>query len=274
MTDMRLVVAGAAGRMGSTLVRTIASTPGMLLAGALERHGMPEIGADAGLIAGIGPLGIPVSDDPEELFARADGLIDFTSPAATVEFSKRAAQSRIVHVIGTTGLDAQDDKMIEAASRDAVIVRSANMSFGINLLVELVKQVSTLLDDNFDIEIIEMHHRNKVDSPSGTAMMLARAAAEGRHVDLDQTAHFGRGSDPAKHSARRVGEIGVATLRGGSVICDHKIIFAGPSERLELTHRADDRAIFAKGALKAALWGRNRTPGLYAMADVLGMPKH
>jgi 4-hydroxy-tetrahydrodipicolinate reductase len=260
--------------MGSTLVRTISATPGMILAGALERYGAPEVGADAGVVAGVGPLGVLVSDDPDALFARADGLIDFTSRAATVEFSRRAAQSRIVHVIGTTGLDAQDDKVIEAASREAVIVRSANMSLGINLLVELVKQVSALLDENFDIEVVEMHHRNKVDSPSGTAMMLARAAAEGRNVDLNQSAHFGRGSDPAKHSARRVGEIGVATLRGGSVICDHTVMFAGPSERLELTHRADDRAIFAKGALRAALWGRNRAPGLYAMADVLGMQKH
>jgi len=274
MTDMRLVVAGAAGRMGKTLVRTIAEAEGVSLVGALERPDSRQVGADAGVVAGIEPVGIRITDDPNPLFALADGLIDFTSPAATTEFSKLAAEARLVHVIGTTGLQSHDEEVIEASSRDAVIIKSANMSLGINLLVALVKQVSALLDESFDIEIVEMHHRNKVDAPSGTAMMLGRAAADGRHVDLEEQGVFGRGSPQTEHLARRPGEIGFAALRGGSVICDHTVIFAGPSERLELTHKADDRAIFAKGAIKAALWGRNRSSGLYAMSDVLGLSRH
>lgn len=268
MSEMRLIVTGAAGRMGETLIRAIADTKGVVLAGALERPGAPEIGADAGEIAGIGRLGVPVGDDPLPLLANADGVVDFTAPAATVAFSELAAQARIVHVIGTTGLTPDDLARIEAAGRHAAIVRSGNMSLGINLLAAFTKRVAAALDADFDIEIVEMHHRHKVDAPSGTALMLGEAAAAGRQVALDE--HSVRGRD-GHTGPRQRGDIGFAALRGGSVIGEHSVVFAGLGERIELTHRAQDRSVFARGAVKAALWGRGRKPGVYSMADVLGI---
>jgi 4-hydroxy-tetrahydrodipicolinate reductase len=268
MTDMRLIVVGAAGRMGRTLVRIVAESEGVTLAGAIERDGAPEIGRDAGLLAGVGELGVPVTADPLPVFARADGVLDFTVPAATVAFTELAAQARIAHIIGTTGLSADDDKKINAASRHAPIVRSGNMSLGVNLLAVLVRQAAKALDADFDIEVLEMHHRSKVDAPSGTALMLGRAAAEGRGIDLDRHSVRVRDGHPG---ARRRGDIGFATLRGGSVIGEHSVILAGDGETIELTHKASDRALFARGAVKAALWAHNRKPGLYSMMDVLGL---
>jgi len=266
---MALIVVGAAGRMGRTLIRAIAESPGVRLAAALEREGSPELGADAGILAGLQPLGVQVSDDPLPAFAAAEGVIDFTTPAATVGFSELAAQARIVHVVGTTGLTPADDERLAAAGRHAAIVRSGNMSLGVNLLAGLVRQAARALDTDFDIEIAEMHHRHKVDAPSGTALLLARAAAEGRGIDL--AAHSVRARD-GQTGPRRPGDIGFAVMRGGGVVGDHSVIFAGEGETIELTHRAFDRGIFARGAIKAALWGRSRKPGLYAMADVLGLP--
>jgi 4-hydroxy-tetrahydrodipicolinate reductase len=268
MSDMKLVVVGAAGRMGRTLIRVIAETEGVSLAGAIERADASEIGVDAGALAGIGTNDVAIAADPLPVFAEADGVLDFTVPAATLAFAELAAQARIVHVIGTTGLSPGDEEKIAAAARHAVIVRSGNMSLGVNLLAGLVRQAAKALDADFDIEILEMHHRHKVDAPSGTALMLGEAAAAGRGIDLDQ--HSVRVRD-GHIGARKRGDIGFATLRGGSVTGEHSVIFAGEGELVALGHRAFDRAIFARGAVKAALWGRDRKPGLYSMADVLGL---
>lgn len=268
MSEMRLVVAGAAGRMGRMLVQVIHETQGAVLAGALEREGSPALGQDAGQLAGVGANGVKISADALAVLAQADGLIDFTSPAATVAYAGLAAQARIVHVIGTTGLAATDIEKIDAAARHAVVVRSGNMSLGVNLLAGLVKKVAQTLGEDYDIEIVEMHHRMKVDAPSGTALLLGEAAAKGRKIDLDQRSVRARDGHTG---ARTAGDIGFATLRGGTVVGDHQVIFAGIGERLELAHRAEDRGIFARGAVKAALWGHGRKPGHYNMADVLGL---
>ncbi len=268
MTDMRLIVTGAGGRMGRQLVRTVAETEGATLVGAIERAGAPEIGADAGELAGVGHLGVPVTDDALPVFARADGVIDFTAPAATLAFAELAAQARIAHVVGTTGLSEADGRKLEAAARHAVVVRAGNMSLGVNLLVALTRKVAAALDPDFDIEIVEMHHRNKVDAPSGTALMLGEAAAKGREVALSQHAVWTRHGHTG---ARKRGDIGFQALRGGTVVGDHTVIFAGPHERIEISHKAEDRGIFSRGAIKAALWARGRRPGLYSMADVLGL---
>jgi len=268
MSDMRLVVTGAAGRMGRTLVKAISETPGVTLAGALERPGAAALGQDAGVLAGLPPLGIAVTDDPLPLLIHADGIVDFSAPAATVELAALAAQARIAHVVGTTGLSAADGDRLAAAARHAAIVRSGNMSLGVNLLAGLVRLAAEALGEEFDIEIVEMHHRNKVDAPSGTALMLGEAAAEGRGIELKANSERGR---DGLTGARRRGAIGFASLRGGGVIGDHSVLFAGDGERITLTHQAEDRTLFARGALRAALWARDQKPGLYSMSDVLGL---
>jgi 4-hydroxy-tetrahydrodipicolinate reductase len=268
MADMRLVVTGAAGRMGRMLVAAIDETPGFVLGGALERSGSPAIGQDAGVVAGLPAIGVAVSDDPLELLLNADGIIDFSAPAPTVEMAGLAAQARIAHVIGTTGLSGDDLQHIAAAAWHAPIVRSGNMSLGVNLLAQLVRAGARALGADFDIEIVEMHHRMKVDAPSGTALMLGEAAAEGRGIDL--AGHSARGRDGVT-GARKRADIGFVSLRGGTVVGDHSVIFAGEGERIVLSHHAENRGLFARGALQAALWARGRKPGLYSMADVLGM---
>ena len=226
------------------------------------------IGRDAGELAGLGANGIKVANDVAPLLKDADGLIEFTIPAATLAFAELTAAAGKVHIIGTTGHSAEEEAVIAQAAKRATIVKSGNMSLGVNLLAALVKRVAKTLNDDYDIEIVEMHHNKKIDAPSGTALMLGRAAAEGRGVDLNK--HSARGRD-GMTGARRPGDIGFASLRGGTVVGDHSAIFAGPAERIELTHRAEDRMIFARGALHAALWARGRQPGLYSMADVLGL---
>ena len=266
---MGLVVVGAAGRMGRTLIRAVAETQGVRLAGAVERRGAPQVGADAGELAGAGSLGVAITDDPLPAFAKADGVLDFTTPAATVEFAGYAAQARIAHIIGTTGCSREDDAAIAAAARHAAIVKSGNMSLGVNLLAVLVEQAARALDAaDWDVEVLEMHHRQKVDAPSGTALLLGEAAARGREIALaDNSLRVRDGVT----GARPAGSIGFATLRGGSVVGEHSVILAGAGERLVLSHHAEDRALFAKGAIKAALWARDRKPGLYSMRDVLGL---
>jgi 4-hydroxy-tetrahydrodipicolinate reductase len=254
--------------MGRTLVRLIAETPGVALAGAVERAGAPELGADSGTLAGLPANGIAIIADALPIFAKSDGVIDFTTPAATIAYAELAAQARIVHVIGTTGLSADDEAKIKAASRHAVVVKSGNMSVGVNLLAGLVRQAAKALGDDFDIEILEMHHRAKVDAPSGTALMLGAAAAEGRGVDLGPRSVRSRDGHTG---ARKRGDIGFAALRGGSVVGEHTVIFSGDGEQIEIAHKATDRALFARGALRAALWGRDKKPGLYSMTDVLGL---
>ncbi|HEY4773965.1 MAG TPA: 4-hydroxy-tetrahydrodipicolinate reductase [Xanthobacteraceae bacterium] len=268
MSDMRLIVAGAGGRMGRTLVKAIAETPGLSVAGAVEAENSLLIGQDCGVLAGLAPNGRTIVSDIKPLLGEADGIVDFTTPAATVAHAALAAEARLVHVAGTTGLSADDEAKIAAAARRTAIVRSGNMSMGVNVLAALVRRVASTLDQDFDIEILEMHHNRKVDAPSGTALMLGRAAAAGRGVDLGTRAVRAR---DGVTGARRAGDIGFAALRGGTVVGEHAVIFAGPAERLELVHKAEDRMIFARGALHAALWARGREPGLYSMADVLGL---
>ena len=269
MSDMRLIVAGAGGRMGRALTRVISETPGAVLTGALEAPGSELLGKDAGILAGLpDPNGVLLSADLWSLSSNADGILDFTVPAATIANVAIAAQRRLVHVIGTTGLSGSDDAVIQSVTSRATVVKSGNMSLGINLLAALVKRVAQSLDQSFDIEILEMHHREKIDAPSGTAFLLGEAAAAGRRVSLD--AHSARGRD-GHTGARRPGDIGFASLRGGTVTGDHSVIFAGAMERIELTHRAEDRTMFAQGAIKAALWARDKQPGLYSMTDVLGL---
>jgi len=269
MADMKLLVVGAGGRMGQALVRAIVQMDGVTLVTAVDRPGTAVIGQDAGIVCGLSePLGVPISDDALSAFLNIDGVIDFTAPAATLQFAEYAAQMRVVHVIGTTGYDAADEEKIKAAARHAVIVKSGNMSLGVNLLAVLVRKAAKALDADFDLEVLEMHHKHKVDAPSGTALLLGEAAAKGRGIDLD--AHSVRSRD-GHTGAREKGSIGFATLRGGSVVGSHSVILAGEGERIELSHIAEDRAIFARGAVKAALWGFGKKPGLYTMADVLGL---
>jgi 4-hydroxy-tetrahydrodipicolinate reductase len=268
MSDMRLIVAGAGGRMGRTLIHAIGATKGVTLTGAVEAVGSAVIGRDAGELAGLGRNGVKVVADAAPSLSAADGLLDFTIPAATVAFAEQTAKRGLVHIIGTTGLSAEEERMIARACARAIIVKSGNMSMGVNLLAALVKRAARTLNQEFDVEILEMHHNKKVDAPSGTALMLGHAAAEGRGIDLQQ--HSVRGRD-GHSGGRRAGDIGFASLRGGSVVGDHRVIFAGPGERIELAHLAEDRMLFARGAIHAALWARGQKPGLYSMIDVLGL---
>ena len=269
MSDLPgLVVTGASGRMGRMLIRTINDSTRARLAGAVERAGHGWIGCDVGAALGGPDLGVTVTDDPLEAFAHADAVIDFTSPAATVAFATITAQARCVHVIGTTGMTDDDLTRIKAAARHAVIVRAGNMSLGVNLLTQLTRRVAAALDEDFDIEVIEAHHNQKVDAPSGTALMLGEAAAEGRGVSLPNVADRGRDGITGK---RRKGYIGFTAIRGGDIVGEHDVLFAAPGERIILRHVATDRGIFARGALKAALWGIGRQPGEYDMLDVLGL---
>ena len=264
---LRLGVMGAGGRMGRELIRA-AQRGDCVVAGGTEQPGSPQIGQDLGTLAGLAPSGVLVTDDPLDLMTRVDAILDFTTPAATVEFAGLAANARIVHVIGTTGFTPAHEAAISAAGRHAVIVKAGNMSLGVNLLAAITRQVAAALDADYDIEIVEMHHRHKVDAPSGTALMLGEAAAQGRAVDLDAVSQRVRDGHTG---ARKTGDIGFQSLRGGSVVGDHTVIFAGEGERIELTHIAGDRSIFARGAVKAALWGHGRKPGVYSMQDVLGI---
>ena len=269
MTELPgIVVTGASGRMGRTLCALIAQSGAARLVAALERPGHDWIGRDVGEAAGGAAMGVTVTDDPLEAFARAQAVIDFTAPEATVEFAALAAQARAVHVIGTTGLEAAHLAPIAAAARHAVVVRAGNMSLGVNLLVKLTEKVAAALDADFDIEVIEAHHGRKVDAPSGTALMLAEAAARGRGVALADVADRGRDGITGP---RKRGDIGMVAVRGGDIVGEHDVLFAGAGERIVLRHVATDRGIFARGAIKAALWGQGKTPGEYDMMDVLGL---
>ena len=269
MSDLPgIVITGASGRMGQMLIRTVSDSPRARLIGAVERPGHAWIGQDVGAAMGGGDLGVTVSDDPLELVAGAHAVIDFTAPDATVDMATLTAQARVVHVIGTTGFDDSHLKKLEAAARHAVIVRAGNMSLGVNLLTQLTKKVAQALDEDFDIEIVEAHHNQKVDAPSGTALMLGEAAADGRGVLLDHVSDRARDGITGK---RERGHIGFSAIRGGDIVGEHDVIFAAAGERIVLRHIATDRAVFARGALKAALWGQGRKPGQYDMIDVLGL---
>ncbi|WP_366654082.1 4-hydroxy-tetrahydrodipicolinate reductase [Fodinicurvata sp. EGI_FJ10296] len=265
---MKIGVVGAAGRMGRMNIAAVLATECVELAGAVARSGSDAVGTDAGLLAGTSACGVPVTDDAVALFAEADVVIDFTVPEATRAFAELAAQGKTAHVIGTTGLSAEDHAALDMAARHTPLMIGANMSMGVNLLAALSQRVAAILDEDFDIEIVEMHHRHKIDAPSGTALLLGQSAADGRGVNLDDRADRGRDGHTGE---RRPGNIGFASLRGGDVVGDHTVIFAGPGERVELGHKSSDRRIFARGAIKAARWLVGRKPGIYGMADVLGL---
>ncbi len=269
MTELPgVVVAGVSGRMGQMLLGEVLGSGKVRLAGATERPGHDWVGCDVGEAMGRSALGVTVTDDPIEAVVSARVVIDFTTPDATVALSELAAQARCVHVIGTTGLSENDLRRVDAAASHATVVRAGNMSLGVNLLAQLTRKVAAALDEEFDIEIVEAHHRHKVDVPSGTALMLGEAAAESRGVPLDRVADWGR---DGMTGARQRGNIGFAALRGGDVVGEHDVIFAGDGERIVLRHLATDRRIYSRGALKAAVWGLDQPPGSYDMMDVLGL---
>ncbi|MCD9146931.1 4-hydroxy-tetrahydrodipicolinate reductase [Pseudophaeobacter flagellatus] len=263
-----IVITGASGRMGQMLIKTVLDSDKARLVGVVERSGHPWVGQDLGLAMGGSAIGVMVSDDPQAVFAQAQAVIDFTSPEATLAFSKMAAKAGVVHVIGTTGMSEAQIAALKTAAAETVLVRAGNMSLGVNLLVQLTKKVAAALDEDFDIEVIEAHHHHKVDAPSGTALMLGEAAAEGRGVVLADVSDSGRDGITG---ARKRGDIGFSAIRGGDIVGEHDVLFAAAGERIVLRHMATDRAIFARGALKAALWGQGQAPGEYDMLAVLGL---
>jgi len=268
MTATKIGIVGAAGRMGRMLIDEVNATPGAKLAAAAERPGHDCIGRDAGTLAGLKPLGVAVADKPEAVFAASDVVIDFTVPTATLAHAALAAKHKAALVIGTTGFAPDQAKKVAAAARVVPIVWAANMSLGVNLLLALTQRVAKALGPDYDIEILEMHHKHKVDAPSGTALALGEAAATGRGVKLATVAARGR---DGLTGARKPGAIGFAALRGGDVVGDHYVIYAGEGERLELVHKASSRKIYSRGAVRAALWLKGKKPGLYGMDDVLGL---
>lgn len=265
---MKIAVVGAAGRMGQMLVRRIAATEGVTLAAASESANSPAIGRDAGEFAGLDPLGVKIGNDSAAAIAAAEAVIDFTVPAATVAHAAIAAAKGVSMVIGTTGLDPAQTRAIHAAARKVPVMWAANMALGVNILLALVEKTASMLDPGYDIEVLEMHHRHKIDAPSGTALALGRAAAAGRKVQLEDV---WRKSRDGHTGARPAGEIGFATLRGGEEVGVHTVMFAAAGERLELSHRSFSRETYAAGAVRAAQWLEGRKPGLYGMKDVLGL---
>ena len=268
MADVRVGVTGCAGRMGITLAREVAATDGCVLSAASEQKNHPSVGLDPGQLAGIGTTGLAIKDDPRDVFAGSDAVLDFTLPGATISHAALAAEHQTALIIGTTALEEEQLTALEDAAKRTVIVRAANMSVGVNLLLNLAKRVAAVLDEDYDIEIVEMHHRHKVDAPSGTALALGQAVAEGRAVDLEEASRRGRDGITG---ARERGTIGFAALRGGDVVGDHTVVFAADGERIELTHKASSRQVFSRGAVRAAQWAHGKPPGLYSMVDVLGL---
>ncbi len=268
MADVRVGITGSAGRMGITLAREVAATDGCVLSGASELKDHPSIGLDPGQLAGIGTTGLAIKSDPREVFQTSDAVLDFTLPGATIVHAELAAEHHTALVIGTTGLEAAQSEALAKAAQTTAIVHAANMSVGINLLLSLAKRVAAVLDEDYDIEIVEMHHRHKVDAPSGTALALGRAVADGRAIDLDSASRRGRDGITG---ARERGTIGFAALRGGDVVGDHSVVFAADGERVELTHKASSRQVFSRGAVRAARWAHGKPAGLYSMIDVLGL---
>jgi 4-hydroxy-tetrahydrodipicolinate reductase len=264
----RIAITGASGRMGQMLISQVIASDKMTLSGAIERGGHAWIGRDVGEAMGGAALGVVVTEDAQAAIAEADAVIDFTAPMATVTFAGYAAKAGTVHVIGTTGMSDEEIALLDGPAIETVIVRAGNMSLGVNLLTQLTKRVAAALDDDYDIEVIEAHHNQKVDAPSGTALMLGEAAAEGRGVALNDVSDRGRDGITG---ARKKGDIGFTAIRGGDIVGEHDVLFAAAGERITLRHVASDRSVFARGALKAALWGQGRKAGAYDMLDVLGL---
>ena len=265
---LKLAIAGAAGRMGRELARLVHASESCVLAGGLEAPSSPHLGTDYGELIGVGKLGVAISGDAASVIAGVDGIIDFTVPAATLALVKKTSAQRKIHIIGTTGIDRAGDDVIAEAAKSATIVKTGNFSFGVNLLAALVKRAARTLGEDFDIEILEMHHRMKIDAPSGTALLLGKSAAEGREISLKEKSVRVRDGHTGP---RQSGDIGFASLRGGTVVGDHTVLFAGSGERLELRHVAESRELFARGAVKAAVWAKGKKPGLYSMMDVLDL---
>ena len=266
---MKLTVLGAAGRMGRALINAIDEHTELELSAAVDRQSVTEIGMDSGVLAGIGTNSIPITSDIAAAISTSDGIVDFTSPANSVETARIAGENGCIHIIGTTGFSEAEEDAIRIASKTATIVKSGNMSLGVNLLASLVEQAAkALVPEDFDIEVAEMHHKHKVDAPSGTALLLGEAAARGRDIDLASNSVRKRDGITG---AREEGTIGFAALRGGGVIGEHTVVFASASERIELSHSALDRSLFAAGALRAALWASGKPNGLYSMKDVLAL---
>jgi 4-hydroxy-tetrahydrodipicolinate reductase len=265
---VRIGVVGAGGRMGQMLVREIVATAGASFAGGTENASSALVGRDAGEVAGLGALQSKLGTDPAALFAASDAVIDFTAPAASVAHAGLAAAGGKIHVIGTTGLTADDQKKIDAAAKSAIIVQATNFSLGVNLAFALVEEAARRLGPAYDIEVFEAHHKHKVDAPSGTALSLGRAAAKGRGLDFAKDTIRARDGHTG---ARPQGPIGFSVARGGSEIGEHTVMFMGDGERLEIAHKAQGRQVYAQGAVRAALWARGKAPGLYSMRDVLGL---
>jgi len=266
--SVRIGVFGSGGRMGRAIIRAIKEHNGAELTLALEREGSPLLGQDAGVLAGLGELDVTLSDNPALARDACDAVIDFTTPDASIALASVLAGSSCAQIIGTTGWSPDQEAHIEAASNQLTIVKSGNMSLGVNLLATLIEQAAKALPETFDIEVLEMHHRMKVDAPSGTALLLGDAAARGRHVELADKSVTVRDGITGE---RETGTIGFATLRGGTVIGDHSVIFAGPGERITFSHSAGDRSLFAQGAVTAAIWSKGKANALYSMRDVLGI---
>jgi 4-hydroxy-tetrahydrodipicolinate reductase len=268
MAEIAIGITGCSGRMGRMLIAEVHGTSGCRVAAGIEAKGNPAVGRDLGDLAGLGALGIAAGDDPAALFASCDVAIDFTAPDATAAHAAEARRQGKPLVIGTTGLVSANEAAVLTAAKTVPIVRSPNMSLGVNLLLGLVRQVAARLGEEYDIEILEMHHRHKVDAPSGTALALGRAAAEARGIDFATRSQRTRDGITGE---RKRGDIGFATMRGGDVVGEHTVVFAAEGERIELSHRAGSRRIFARGAVRAACWAVGRPPGLYGMNDVLGL---
>lgn len=267
-SPLKLVITGVSGRMGQMLVETADASDRVTVSGAVERLGHAWVGQDLGVAMGAAPRGVTVTDDPAVALVGADVLIDFTAPVATIAFSKACANAGVPHVIGTTGITADEIAELAPAAKRIALVRAGNMSLGVNLLVQLTKKVAAALDDDYDIEVIEAHHNKKVDAPSGTALMLGEAAAEGRGVSLERVSDRVRDGITG---ARQRGDIGFSAIRGGDIVGEHDVMFAAMGERITLRHVASDRSVFARGAIKAAIWASGRAPGAYDMLDVLGL---
>ena len=263
---IKIAIPGSGGRMGGMLTRAIAAAPDLELVAATDLPNSPFIGRDAGEVAQIGANGVMIGNDPETLFGAADVVIDFTSPAASIHHASLAAEKGTAMVIGTTGLGVEEEAALKAMAKDNTIIYCANTSVGVTLLTQLVEEVAAKLTDEWDIEILETHHQHKVDAPSGTALALGKAAAKGRGVALDDVANMVR---KGQTGARKKGDIGFAVLRGGDVAVEHSVIFYGDAERVEISHRATDRFIFARGAIRAARFAATASSGFYDMTDVL-----
>jgi 4-hydroxy-tetrahydrodipicolinate reductase len=263
-----VIVAGAAGRMGCRLVALIKDSPALTLAGAIEGKGHHAVGDDAGETAGSGRAGITITDDLGALLARGEVVVDFSAPEATLHHLRTVAQHKRAMVIGTTGFSAPQLEEVKSLARQIPCVLSPNMSVGVNLIYKVISEMAKTLGDEYDIEVIEAHHRLKKDAPSGTALKIAEVLAKAVNRNLDQVSVYAR---KGLIGERKKGEIGIQTIRAGDIVGDHTVLFGGMGERIEVTHRASSRDTFAGGALRAARWVVRQPPGLYDMMDVLSL---